>query len=346
MESIDQNYKKNRFFYIVGGLLGLSLVIIVHEFGHFLFAKLFGVGTPVFSIGFGPPLAQIAIGKTIFQLSLLPLGGYVEMNPTELEALPYLYKMIVVLAGVAFNFLFTYIVLLTFILRTSHQPTPVIEHVVSNSPAEKAGLQPQDTIVALDNHPIDSNMNTFLHKINVSPGKTITITVQREGLTKDITAHLTTPHPLFGQDSGWLGIELQTVEIAAPSVGAALKSGKRELIGTLQAMAQATATVAQTKGQQGIIGPIGIINMIGRSLSIGPRFFFMILAIISLNIGIFNLIPLPFLDGGKAFIFTLETVTGPIPEQILWYITMLFLIFFFLLLFFITTQDIKSLQKR
>jgi regulator of sigma E protease len=97
---------------IIFAILGLSLIIVVHESGHFLMCKLFGVKTPVFSVGFGPVLASYTIGGTAFQLAALPLGGYVAIDPTSLATKTYLQKLIINVAGITFNIIFALLLLI------------------------------------------------------------------------------------------------------------------------------------------------------------------------------------------------------------------------------------------
>ena len=224
---------------IFGGLAGMSLIILIHEMGHFLFAHLFGVPTPVFSLGFGPAICKIPLGQTVFQISLLPLGGYVEMDEKVLASLSYLPKMLIIFAGVLFNFIFAYAVLLYFSIRN------------------------QSTL-----------KKTLFNTITPD---------QSEELTEE----------------------------------------------------------------NRVMGPIGIINLIGKSLAINPKLFLFVLGVLSLNIGLLNILPLPFFDGGKAFIITIETIVGaPIAPTILWLISTIFLALFLLFVTRVSINDIKQLFKR
>lgn len=237
MEPITQNSKNKNLLYMLGGLGGISLVIIIHECGHFLFAKLFGVPTPLFSLGFGPALIKIPFGETIFQIALLPIGGYVEMNPQALAAQPYAQQMIIILAGILFNLLFAYGIL-WYYAKEPKQIIPMIRCV------------------------------------------------------GEATAHI----------------------------------------------------MNEQKQTSRLIGPIGIIHLIGKSIAISAELFWLILAMISLNIGLFNLIPLPFFDGGRAVILTIEVLTGRIAsEAFLWNVSLIFLSLLMLLMCTISFNDIKQL---
>lgn len=224
---------------ILVGLAGISLIILIHEMGHFLCAHLFGVPTPLFSIGFGPALYAISIGQTIFQISLLPFGGYVEIDEKVLAMLPYFAKMLIMFGGILFNLIFAYAILLYYSIR---------------------------------NH-----------------------TSLRQTLFTTITPDQT----------------------------------------------------EQLNQENGVMGPIGIINLIGKSLAINSHLFWFILAILSLNIGLLNILPLPFFDGGKALIITIETITGStINPTVLWVISTTVLALFVLVITRVTINDVKQVLKK
>jgi regulator of sigma E protease len=337
--------KPTTFYHKIFGLLGLSFVIIVHEFGHFLAAKLFGVGTPIFSIGFGPRLFGYQFGKTLFQLAAIPLGGYVSMNPTELALQPYSHKMIIILAGVFFNVLFTYLVLVYLGWRDNYQTIPIIDSFIPNSPAEKANLEKNDAIIAVDNESIDDDMSLLLETIVSSPGETISLTIERNNKKSIIPIVIGTEHPTLGKGAGWLGIKWKTVFVKKTLLQA-IGIGFHKIILILGNIGQFTASLFKKKGGPPITGPLGIMGIAAKSFAISPFYFLFVLGIISINVAIFNLLPIPFLDGGQAVRYTIEAAFGPLPESILYYLTLFFLLLFFLLIIFITLKDINRLRKR
>lgn len=243
-------YKRPRshFFTYLIGIAGLSFVIVIHELGHFLAAKAFGVRTPVFSVGFGPALLKIPIRETIFQLAALPLGGYVEINQVDMAALSYWPKVIIILAGIAMNFIFAYAIF--FYLARKFQPA-------------------------------DYKNGSF---------------------------------------RSWFAIP--------------------------QRMKYILSTFLKSEGHGNFIGPIGIIQLAGKSLTLGASFFFLILALLSANIGFFNLLPLPFFDGGKLVTFTIEHFAGPISGNALNFIYILFFIILLGFTLLIGYKDIIRLRKR
>lgn len=243
MEETKQNNKAKKLLYLISGLGGISLIILIHEAGHFLFAKLFNVPTPLFSIGFGPALYSYSIRQTIFKVCLIPFGGYVEMDQEVFVQLTYLPKLLIIMAGIFFNLIFAYAILFFYSTRNKSTLKKTLMDVIKPSSSTK-----QTTL--------ESNNNN-------------------------------------------------------------------------------------------VIGPIGIINMIGKSLAINSQYFWLMLAIISLNIGLFNILPLPFFDGGKALILTIETVIGMIiPPTALWFISTILFVLFMLCIMQITVNDIKQLFKK
>src|SRR5205814_3300033 len=168
--------------FILIGLLGMGFLIGFHEFGHFLFAKMFKIRTPSFSIGFGPKLVSKKIGDTEFSLSAIPLGGYVEIagaaeigQGEQKEALavdegsfatkPYYQKLCVMIGGILFNLAFAYITMIllfvTGIPKTPLIQKPIIAAITQESSAEKYGLAIGDRIVAINDEVINNNIQTL-----------------------------------------------------------------------------------------------------------------------------------------------------------------------------------------
>lgn len=333
--SFGTSTSKN-ILYFIAGLLGINLIILIHEAGHFLLAQFFNVPTPVFSLGFGPALLVFSIGKTLFKLAILPIGGYVEIDQEILAKKAYLVKILIILGGVVFNFLFAYGILLYYTVSNYFNLTTTIDSIKPDSPAAKAGLQPQDNIVAY-NHQSVEDAQAITDPIALSYGKTIILTIQRNGIEHEIPISLTHDHPLFGKKAGWLGIELTK------------KEEKMSMFETTQNICRTFSKTIATKKkdrQNVFIGPIGIIALIGKSLSIDPKLYWFILAIVSLNIGLLNVLPLPFFDGGKALIITIEALFNiSISHTIIEIISYIFLILFVLFIAQVTMQDIKKLRE-
>lgn len=326
---------------------GITFVILIHELGHFLFAYYFNVPTPLFSVGFGPQLCSFFIGRTMFQLALLPLGGYVEIDPTILAQQAYIPKMFIIFGGILFNFIFSYIVLLCYAITNQFSLTTIISTITPYSPAEDSGLQPADRIIACNHQPVATNPHLIATIIQSLPNKALLLTIERHGIQHDISIILDQKHPLLPSNNGWLGITLEKKKMKL-SRFESLKQGHVQLATTLKDMHSALGNIISNKNRQNVfLGPIGIISLIGKSLAIHTQLYWFILAIISLNIGFFNLLPLPFFDGGKALLYTIEALTGStISANLIWIISSLFLALFVFFMAMVTMNDIKQLCKK
>lgn len=333
---------------IIIGLFGLSLVVIVHEFGHFLACKLFNIATPIFSIGFDPKIFAIKIGSTSFQIGALPLGGYTSIDPQELAAAPYYQKMIIILAGIFFNVLFAFGVFFFMLLRSTQKPIPVIESIKPDSAAALSDLHEGDRIISFDNEPVGDSVTSFFQQIAANPGKTVIATIERNNQQLVIPITLASEHPLYGADVGYLGATLKTITVPRPSLIQILSHTKLYIAHLFKSMSSVMSSIFKKNGNKsGIVGPLGIISGIGKSAEYGLNAFLFFLAIISLNLAFFNILPIPFFDGGKALQFTIEALIGhPLPLPILSFIYILFFILLMLLTFFLTVGDIRSLRKK
>jgi regulator of sigma E protease len=333
----------NKIVRFLIGLLGLSIVIIVHEFGHFVACKFFGVQTPIFSIGFGPALASIQLGDTVFQIALLPLGGYVEINQTDFAAISYAAKMITLFAGIFFNLLFALIVFVYFAWKNRGTAVPIIATIIPDSPAAASDFNPEDLIISIDGQPVET-VEQLTTLITQSPGKKAIFSVQRNGTIIEIPITIGSEHPILGPQSGWIGIHFKQVH-KPQSLTKSLQEGAKRVGLLFLQTSYFMATFFKKNGYGTIVGPLGIIAITGQSLMVGFSLFFMILAILSINVAFFNLLPIPFFDGGKIALYTIETITGPLPAGAINLMYIVFFIIFMLLILLITFRDITRLRK-
>ncbi len=218
-------------------LVLIGILVWVHEFGHFLFAKLFGVKVEVFSIGFGPPLIKKKLGETVYQIALLPLGGYVKLygeedsgevrnDPRSFYAKPPWQRILIAFGGPLFNFLFAVVVFWALFLRPQEVPAyvlnpPVVERVEPNSIASKVGLKPGDRIVAVDGKEVRS-WEELDKLLRWKVGNTVILTVERNGKRIDLKVNL-------GFDVLQRGIGIEPV--LPPVVGEVLKGSPAEQVG-------------------------------------------------------------------------------------------------------------------
>ncbi len=318
----------------VYGILGLVAMIIIHEFGHFIAARMLGVEVIRFSIGFGPILFRFKPGKTEYALSLIPLGGYVKMkgeeiderNPDDTEgaffAQPVWKRMFIVFAGPFFNIASAILFFAVAYSIGVQTLAPQIGKVQKDSPAYTAGLRPMDTIVAINGKKVKTweEMSKIIKQF---PGKTITLTVKRKGKTINVRV---TPKPtkikdLLGYERtvGLIGIlpsgKMVTVRynpIEGIDVGIkkTIYITKVTLVGIVRLLERAIPSSS-------VGGPIMIVDIASKAAQTGLAAFLIFAAIISINLGILNLLPIPVLDGGHLMFFTIEAIRGkPVSERV------------------------------
>jgi regulator of sigma E protease len=301
---------------MVSFIVVLGILIFVHEFGHFIFAKLFKVGVEKFSLGFGPRLVGRQIGETEYRISAFPLGGYVkmvgesgdeELSPEDREraftAKSPLQRMIIVAAGPLFNLFFAYLVFVAVCMIGVPSATSLIGEVMKDKPAYKAGLMKGDRITAINGKPI-ALWNDLATAIADSGGRKLDITVLRSGTAFHVavTPEVRTAKNLFGET------------FTSPAIGVMVSDEVvTERFGPLEAVVKGavhtwnvtTITVLAVAKMIGgsisldyISGPIGIAKMAGQQAEAGLVRFLSFMALLSINLGLLNLLPVPILDGG------------------------------------------------
>jgi regulator of sigma E protease len=316
---------ENVVYSIAAAVIGLGLLIVFHEFGHFLLAKLSGVGVLTFSVGFGPKLWVMKKGETEYALSAFPLGGYVKMvgeDPDEevqqadIEksfAHKSLFKRIaIVVAGPGFNLLlavFLFMVVFTF------YGVPVMSTQVSGvekgSPAEQAGIAKGDRILAIDGDAV-KEWEELSKKIKGSGGRALNLQIRRGEETRNITVQPTQKEGrnIFGErkDDWIIGIGSQvSIEKGNPGLAVVKAVYQTYEYAKLTLMAFYKMLLGDVSPRN-IGGPILIAQMAGQQAQEGLGSFLAFLAVLSINLGVLNLLPVPVLDGGHLLFFLVEAV--------------------------------------
>lgn len=319
------------YFLIVGGLI-LGTLIIVHELGHFMAAKLGGVGVEKFSLGFPPKLIGKKWGDTEYLISAIPLGGYVKLvgqDPQDEEADPtrsystktVAVRMQVVLAGPLFNLLFAAVILAVIHMIGIPSLTTKIGEVKEGSPAKKAGLLSGDRVVAIEGNALREwdKMTEIVHQ---SPGKDLEIVIERE--SRQISFRI---RPEAQKVPNIFGEEKQVGLIGIAPAGELIYQRYNPLIAIYKGFEKTYQIIHFTvisivKLIQGVIpaktigGPISIIQMAGEQARQGWLNWMFFVALLSVNLGILNLLPVPILDGGHIFFLLIEGFWGkPISVQ-------------------------------
>jgi regulator of sigma E protease len=310
-------------------IIVLGVLIFFHELGHFLVARLLGVGVEKFSLGFGPKLIGKKIGITEYQISAIPLGGYVkmvgespdsELDPSEIPISfthkHVLKRILIVAAGPFFNILLALIIFFgIFQISGLLILKPGIGKVNEGSPAYAAGLKKNDLVVSIDGVNIAS-WEDMANAIMASKGKTLAISVLRGDtvLTKNVTPEVNKVKNIFNED-----VDRYVIGITAS--GEVFKKDLSFFQAVSESFGQTYQITALTikgivKLFQGTVspktlgGPIMIAQMAGQQAKEGMVNLIFFIALISINLAILNFLPIPVLDGGHLLFFFIEAVKG------------------------------------
>lgn len=227
--------QKSFFSALCWALIGFSLVIIVHECGHFIVARFFDIACPIFSIGFGPALISMLVGNTTFQLALIPLGGYVLVDPEQFNHAAYGPQCLITMAGIFFNLFFAYLLFLLLSIKKNAFQAEEKQFEIHGNHQESDGI-------------FQHTWSLYLYTLT----------------------HLS--------------------ELASHTFA---------------------------RGKQGFIGPIGIIKGLLESAKDGAFLYIISIAMLNINIALFNLLPIPFLDGGKFVEISVNALFGKQPLSVL-----------------------------
>jgi regulator of sigma E protease len=324
--------------YIVPFLVILTVLVFVHEFGHYLIARWNGVRVEVFSIGFGPEVfGWCDRAGTRWKFSTIPLGGYVKMfgdsdassglpvpglarlAPAERDV-SFHYKRLgqraaIVAAGPAANFLFA-IVVLAVLFMTYGQPfTPAeVGLVTQGSAAEQGGIQVGDVIVNIDEHTVH-RFEDVQQVVRLNPGVPMTVVVRREGQeqTLHVTPSRTELTDRFGNhyEVGLLGIGRSGMEyVKRDPVTAIMQAGTETWDLSVSTMKALWQIIIGTRATDELGGPLRIAQMSGEVAQGGIVAVLWFMAVLSINLGLINLFPVPVLDGGHLLFYAAEAVRG------------------------------------
>ncbi|MBT3456238.1 PDZ domain-containing protein [bacterium] len=334
--SIILSYSQQILMLLIG-IFGIGFIIGFHELGHFLMCKLFGVSVPSFSIGMGPKLFTKKIGETEFSLSAIPLGGYVEIagqdpeKPTEpgennklFTDKPFYKKLAIFSGGIIFNFIFAYLVFVLLfsvgmpknILSYPSNATNKISQIITDSPAEKAGLKIGDQIISVNHIEVEKNGAKVLEEVYANKNKEVYLSYERDN--KQYTAQIQLGSLATGKV---LGALLEMKPLPPMSFAQSLKQSFRFSWHGLTTICATFKSLLNKNNIKNIGGPIRILSETSKSASKGYKNLLFLLAIISLNLLFINLLPLPIFDGGQAVLFGIEAlIRKPLPEKVREYI--------------------------
>jgi len=349
---------------LIATAIGVGLIITVHEFGHFIFARLFNIPVPTFSIGFGPIVYTKRIGSTNFSLSAIPFGGYVDLTPANQHesdrwtATPWYKKMLIMIGGIFFNVLFSffifYLVCITGAPKTGIlfplNATMTIGAVQAESSAERAGLHVNDTIVGIDQVQV-SDMSTLIELFNQAENSDLPVTVQRivpdthEPILYTTTLKIGQKHT-SGRTIDTLGMSFALNELTSQSPIRALYSSLYMCWFHIKSVFHAYLNLFKKPDFSQLGGPIMIMRETLHASYKGVTVFLLVLALISINLAILNLIPLPILDGGQMLLYTIEAIARrPLSEKVLDIIRIASWLMAIVLFVFLSIHDIMRIAS-
>ncbi len=314
---------------ILAFVIVLGVLVFFHELGHFLVARLCGVGVEVFSLGFGPRLVGKKVGRTDYRISGIPLGGFVKMVGEEPDAeidpadLPLSFthksvykRIIIVAAGPLFNLILAVLIFFgIFLISGAYVLEPVVGAVNEGTPAGAAGLQKGDRIIAIDGRPI-ATWDEMAAAIMKSGGKALSVTFRRgeEERTVNVVPQTAAMKNLFGEESNRYVIGISSAGVVHQkkmSLGQAFTESFAKTYEitrlTLLSIVKLIQGVVSTKT---LGGPIMIAQMAGEQAKEGAANLVFFIALLSINLGVLNFLPIPVLDGGHLVFFIIEAVTG------------------------------------
>ena len=298
-------------------------MILFHELGHFIFAKIFKVEINEFSIGMGPQIISW-LGKDGVKYSLraLPIGGYVAMegeeehsdNPNAYNNKPAWQRFIIVIAGAMVNLLVGSIIMICLTISTSYFGTTTVSGFGQGSLSDDYGLQVNDEIIKIDNNDVNT-YDELSYEIMHLGHKPVSVTVRRNGqiLTLDNVVF-----PTIESQGVTFGSVDFSVHIEQRSFGTIIKNSFFSIKSSIKMVWDSLIDLITGRyGLDQISGPIGVTGAIGDAAQFGAYALFYMVVVISMNLGVFNLLPIPALDGGALLFILIEMIfKKPIPEKV------------------------------
>lgn len=338
-------------------IIGLSLLILGHEAGHFVMAKLFGLKVDEFGFGFPPRIFARKKGDTEYSVNWLPFGGFVRIAGENGEfgkagedaqaegdgrlfyRQPAWKRALITFAGVFVNFILGWL-LISIIFMVGTPQAVIITGIQKNSPAMTAGFKEGDVVVGF------TKVDALIQFINSHRGEPTTFSILRDGRKRSLTV---TPRTVTAPGEGAVGILLAEAGVARHSVWSAFGEGLRtsgELVWlTLQGLGQLFGNLfLHASISNDVVGPVGIFSVAQDAGKIGLIYLVQLVSLISLNLAVVNLIPFPALDGGRLFMILIEKIKGsPVSEKTEAFVNSIGFAFLLLLMAVITVHDIARL---
>lgn len=343
---------------IIYFILILSVIIIIHELGHLMTAKYFHVYCQEFSIGMGPTIYKRQGKETAFSVRALPLGGFVSMAGEEgvddesipfertLKGIAWWKQVIIMAAGAIMNVLLAWLLFIVVTMvqgRVVLPSEPIVAGFTSGSAAEAAGFEIGDRITKITSGSEVTTVETFddiTEHISYFPKEEAVFSIVRDGREMEIKL---TPKYNESEDRYLAGFQ-SNLNVKEISILESFQYGTERMIDGSTAIFRSLSKLIRGIGLENLSGPVGIFQITAETTQNGLLPAVSLIALLSLNIGIFNLLPLPVLDGGRIFITLIEKISGrKLSERAEMVIMMIGVVLLVALMVFATWQDIMRL---
>lgn len=339
-------------------ILGIGFLILIHELGHFLAAKAFGMRAEKFYLGFPPAAIKKKFGETEYGIGFIPLGGYVkitgmtreekvpeEVVPRAYYSKPVWQRIITISAGPLMNLLLAVFLFFIFYYQAvpDYAPTTAVARIQVDSGAERAGIQPGDRLLAIGGVASD-NPETLRDELQSRPGETINVLIEREGQRQNLTVTVGRQEET-GQ--GILGVVFdaeRTGTIKMPVTEAARHAISDIGSITGEVFSAIKNLFVSQESRNELSSPIGIVAVSSQTIELGWGVYLRVLGFISLQLAIFNLLPLLPLDGGHILFNLIEKFKGsPIKKEVFERVSVVGLVLFGILFLIGITNDVQRM---
>lgn len=351
---------------ILAAILLFGLIVLVHEFGHFLFAKLNGIGVLEFSIGMGPRLASIVRGETRYSLKLLPFGGSCMMlgedagdsDPRAFNNKSVWARISVIAAGPVFNFILAFLFAMVIVAQSGHD-APVLAGVSEGSPAQEAGLQAGDRITQINGRKVVAYRDVSMYLLT-HPGETVTLKYERpfggswqNHATFEKRSTVVTPGYDEERQAYMLGVMFEPPQKVTNPISF-LRYSAYEVRNCITSTFDSFGMLIKRQIQvdDAVAGPVQIVTMVGETVEEGREAGAMAVVyvmatwilLLSTSLGIMNLLPIPALDGGRLLFLVIELLRGkPVDPEKEGMIHMAGMMLLMALMVFVLFNDIRRL---
>lgn len=332
--------------YIIYALLGFSLLIIVHELGHFVMAKVNGIKVEEFAIGMGPKILSTQGKETKYSIGLFPIGGYVKMMGEEEEVQDErsfsskspLRRISVIIAGATMNFLFAIIIFTVFLNKFGYS-LPKVNSLIENMPAVEAGLKEGDKFLKVNGSRVFSADDLTIG-ISLAKDNPINFLVERNGEKKEVTVtpKLTEEN---GRERYMIGFGFERID--NPGIVQSFKQSFKETLSVISQTYKSLKMMimGEVNFKTDVGGPVSIIRMSSEAAKNGIWNLMYFIAFISINLAVFNMLPFPALDGGWTVILLIELITRrKVPDKVVGAMNYVGIMLLFGLMIIVTIKDI------